>query len=192
MGITILQKEYKYLGYMSRDTSWDISLYLMNGWLLMRAFVACLAVPVLVNINRHSWVDGSEDVIDSRDFERTLAKIASRLRKEFIERGPIETRVAVMGELIIIKYTAKHTYPESFMLKHMQTHPSQAYNDYKIKLGDAMKEEFNPVFAFMHLGLQIREIKIVYFSPDFSEQVTVMKMNMDVEVLLKNEEIRLS
>jgi len=41
------------------------------------------------------------------------------------------------------------------------------------------------------LGLQIEEITTLYFNSDFSEQVTVIKLNMDIETLLKNNELTL-
>lgn len=96
-----------------------------------------------------------------------------------------------MNNFIVIKYTAKFTHPESMMLEHMQTHPSNVFDEYRKKLCKAMVDDFNPFFAFMHLGLQIEDIQTTFFGSNFSEQVTIMKLNKDIETLLKKDEIRL-
>ncbi|WP_256209702.1 Na-translocating system protein MpsC family protein [Paenibacillus sp. PDC88] len=129
--------------------------------------------------------------MESKDFEKELAKIASRLRKEFTEKGPVDTRVSLMNNFIIIKYIAKFSHPESLMLEHMSSHPSDVFDQYRQKLCRAMVEDFNPVFAYMNMGLKIEEIKTTFFGSDFTEQVTIMKLNKDIEQLLKNEEVRI-
>ncbi|WMT39262.1 Na-translocating system protein MpsC family protein [Paenibacillus sp. D2_2] len=129
--------------------------------------------------------------IDSKDFERELAKIASRLRKDFTEKGPVDTRVSVMNNFVILKYIAKFSTSEFFMLEHMKAHLSTVFDEYKQKLSDAMIEDFNPVFANMNMGLKIEEIVTTFFSSDFSEQVTIFKLNKDIEILLKTEKIHL-
>ncbi|WP_434750512.1 Na-translocating system protein MpsC family protein [Paenibacillus amylolyticus] len=123
--------------------------------------------------------------------ERELAKLASRVRKNITERGPVDTRVSIMNHFIILKFTAKFTKPEAFMLEHMQSHSSQVFTEYKMKLALLMKENFNPVFSYIHMGLKIEDIETTFFGHDFTEQVTVFKMNKDIEVLLKNDEINM-
>lgn len=129
--------------------------------------------------------------IEIKDLERELAKLASRIRKDFTERGPVDTRVSIMNHFIILKFTAKFTKPEAFMLEHMQSHSSQIFAEYKMKLAHMMKENFNPVFSYINMGLKIEDIETTFFGPDFAEQITVFKMNKDVEVLLKNDEINM-
>ncbi len=60
-----------------------------------------------------------------------------------------------------------------------------------MKLALLMKENFNPVFSYIHMGLKIEDIETTFFGHDFTEQVTVFKMNKDIEVLLKNDEINM-
>jgi len=123
--------------------------------------------------------------------ERELAKLASRVRKNITERGPVDTRVSIMNHFIILKFTAKFTKPEAFMLEHMYSHSSQVFTDYKMKLALVLKENFNPVFSYIHMGLQIEDIETTFFGHEFTEQVTVFKMNKDIELLLKNDEINM-
>ncbi|MCF7753465.1 DUF2294 domain-containing protein [Paenibacillus xylanexedens] len=129
--------------------------------------------------------------IEIKDLERELAKLASRIRKDFTERGPVDTRVSIMNHFIILKFTAKFTKPEAFMLEHMQSHSSQIFAEYKMKLAHMMREDFNPVFSYINMGLKIKDIETTFFGHDFAEQITVFKMNKDVEVLLKNDEINM-
>ncbi|WP_405153060.1 Na-translocating system protein MpsC family protein [Paenibacillus sp. FSL K6-0108] len=134
---------------------------------------------------------GRDVNIEIKDLERELAKMASRIRKDFTERGPVDTRVVIMNHFIILKFTAKFTKSEAFMLEHMQSHSSQIFAEYKLKLAQIMREDFSPVFSYIHLGLKIEDIETMFFGTDFAEQVTVFKMNKDVEGLLKNDAINM-
>lgn len=135
---------------------------------------------------------GRDVNIEIKDLERELAKMASRIRKDFTERGPVDTRVVIMNHFIILKFTAKFTKSETLMLEHMQSHSSLIFTEYKIKLAQLMREDFSPVFSYINMGLKIEDIETMFYSPDFTEQVTIFKMNKDVEVLLKNDEISMS
>ncbi len=134
---------------------------------------------------------GGDGNIEIKDLERELAKVASRVRKNITERGPVDTRVSIMNHFIVLKFTAKFTKPEAFMLEHMHSHESQVFADYKLKLALMMKENFNPVFSYIHMGLNIEDVETTFFGHEFTEQVTVFKMNKDIEVLLKNDEINM-
>ena len=90
--------------------------------------------------------------IEIKDLERELAKLASRIRKDFTERGSVDTRVSIMNHFIILKFTAKFTKPEAFMLEHMQSHSSQIFAEYKMKLAHMMKRRFQPRFLLYQHG----------------------------------------
>lgn len=124
------------------------------------------------------------------NLEKAFVKLASKLRKDFSEKGSEYTKVRILDEYVIIKYIAHYTKPELLHHKIMKDHPEQSvYRTFIEGLSMVIKDYFNNGLETIYPPLQVNEVRTCYLNEELEVQIVLLQMNHNVESLLKNGQI---
>lgn len=127
--------------------------------------------------------------IKVKTFEKDLAKLWAKMRKEWTGKGPLNAQVRVIDEIIFVKFHNEHSLLEQHLINFITADPltEQRYYDYvKDKIGNAISDTLRTSIK----GKEVKCTKVcICYDPVSCCNTVIIFLNANLEKLIRSGEV---